>query len=39
MLGKGKYKTKSPTFDDWYTPQDADQQQRVDKVLGEEYEE
>jgi hypothetical protein len=37
MLEKGKCKTKFPTFDDWYATLDADQRQRVDKVLVAEY--
>ena len=37
MQEKGKCKTKSPTFDEWYVTLNADQRQRVDKVLIAEY--
>jgi len=37
MLEKGKCKTKFPTFNDWYATLNADQRQRVDKVLTAEY--
>ena len=33
MLEKGRCKTKFPTFNEWYATLNADQQQRVDKVL------
>ena len=37
MLEKGRCKTKFPTFDEWYATLNADQRQRVDKVLVAEY--
>ena len=37
MQEMGKCKTKFPTFDDWYATLNADQRQRVDKVLIAEY--
>ena len=33
MQEKGRCKTKYPTFNEWYATLNADQRQRVDKVL------
>ena len=37
MQEMGKCKTKFPTFDEWYATLNAEQRQRVDKVLIVEY--
>ena len=37
MHEQGKCKRKFPAFDDWYATLNADQRQRVDKVLIAEY--
>ena len=37
MQEKGKCKTKFPTFDEWYATLNAEQRQRVDNLLNEEY--
>ncbi len=38
MLEKGKCKAKFPAFGEWCATLNADQRQRVDKVIIEEYE-
>ena len=37
MHEQGKCKRKFPAFDEWYATLNADQRQRVDKVLVAEY--